>query len=85
MIPGKVIGRVVPSKTLPCFQGVKLLLVQPVNKAWQADGEPVVVCDAIGANEGEYVFLAQGREATFPLPVAFNPADMTIIAIVDRP
>jgi microcompartment protein CcmK/EutM len=32
---------------------------------------------------GEYVFMAQGREATFPLPDKFNPADLTIVAIID--
>ena len=83
MIPGKVIGRLVASQALSAFDGVTFLLVQPVNDALDGSGQPVVACDAIGANVGEFVFMAQGREATFPLPDQFNPADLTIIAIIN--
>lgn len=84
MIPAKVIGRVVQNRTLDAFRGVKFLIVQPMDDRTQPTGKPLVVCDSVGANEGEMVFLAQGREATFPLPEKFNPADMTIIAIIDE-
>jgi len=84
MIPGKVIGRVVPNYTLDAFKGVKFLIVQPVNEDKESAGKPVVACDAIGANLGEYVFMAQGTEAVFPLPDKFNPSDMTIVAIIDE-
>ena len=84
MIPARVIGRVVPARALDAFRGVKFLIVQPVDEHDAPAGKPRVACDAIGANVGEYVFCAQGREATFPLPDKFNPADTTIIAIVDE-
>ena len=84
MIPGKVIGRLVASQAVSAFDGVTFLLVQPVDDSLADMGRPVVACDAIGANVGEFVFMAQGREATFPLPDKFNPADMTIIAIIDQ-
>ncbi len=84
MIPGKVIGRLVASQRLDAFQGVKFLIVQPIDEHSEAVGKPVIACDAIGVNQGERVFMAQGREATFPLPDKFNPADLTIVAIVDE-
>ncbi|MBM3289602.1 MAG: ethanolamine utilization protein EutN [Candidatus Hydrogenedentes bacterium] len=84
MIPGRVVGRLVASQALAALEGVKFLLVQPVDDALADAGAPVVACDAIGANVGEAVFMAQGREATFPLPNTFNPADLTIVAIVDH-
>lgn len=84
MIPGKVIGRLVASSTLPAFRGVKFLIVQPVDEHKEPSGTPFVACDSVSANVGEYVFLAQGREATFPLPDRFNPADLTIIGIIDE-
>lgn len=83
MIPARVIGRMVPASTLDAFKGVPFLIVQPVDEHLRDAGTPKVVCDAVGANEGEYVFMAQGGEATFPLPVQFNPSDTTIVAIVD--
>ncbi len=83
VIPGKVIGRLVASHALREFSGVKFLLVQPVDETLADAGKAVVACDAIGANVGEFVYMAQGREATFPLPEKFNPADLTIVAIID--
>jgi ethanolamine utilization protein EutN len=83
MIPGKVIGRLVADQRLDAFRGVRFLLVQPIDERRQPSGKPIVACDAVGANVGEYVFMAQGREATFPLPEPFNPADLTIVAIID--
>lgn len=71
------------SQRLEAFRGVRFLLVQPVDDFRAETGKPLVACDAIGANVGEYVFMAQGREATFPLPEPFNPADLTIVAIID--
>jgi microcompartment protein CcmK/EutM len=83
VIPGQVLGRVVPNQTLDAFKGVKFLLVQPIDEHKKPAGQPFVACDAINANAGEYVFIAQGSEATFPLPDQFNPSDMTIVAIID--
>jgi ethanolamine utilization protein EutN len=84
MIPGKVIGRLVASQALAAFDGVRFLLVQPVDETLANWGKPVVACDAIGANTGEFVYMAQGREATIVLPDKFNPADLTIVAIMDQ-
>ena len=83
MIPGQVIGRVVTNQTVTELRGVRFLLVQPVDDTQAPAGNPVVACDAIGANVGEYVFMSQGREAATPLPDPFNPADLSVIAIVD--
>lgn len=83
MIPARVIGRVIPGTILPAFQGVPLLVVERVDGDRRPTGDTMVVCDAVGANQGELVFIAQGQEATFVLPEPFNPADMTIVAIID--
>ena len=84
MIPGKVIGRLVPASTLPAFHGIPLLIVQPVDEELRAVGTAIIACDCIGACEGEHVFMAQGGEATLPLPDRFNPSDLTIVAIIDQ-
>ncbi len=83
MIPGRVVGRLVASHIIQSLVGEKLLLVEPLDEEGAPAGEPFVACDAIGANEGERVFIAQGREAAFPLKIPFNPADKTIVAIID--
>lgn len=83
MLPARVIGRLVPAQTLAAFAGVPFLIVQPVDEDLRDRGEPRIAADAIGANEGEFVFMAQGGEATFPLRDPFNPSDITIVAIID--
>lgn len=84
MIPGRVVGRLVANHIVSSLAGEKLLLVERVDETGAAVGRTFVACDAIGANEGERVFIAQGREATFPLKNPFNPADNTIVAIIDE-
>ena len=84
MIPAKVIGRLVPAAIVEGLRGVPLLVVQPVNELLEPSGAPAIACDSVGANTGELVYMAQGREAGMPLPDPFNPADLTIIAIIDR-
>ena len=42
---------------------MKLLLVQPVDLAGAAKGNPLVAVDAVGAGEGELVLLVQGSSA----------------------
>jgi len=84
VIPGKVIGRVVPAMTLEAFKGIRMLIVQPVDEDQVPQGVPVIACDAIGANIGQAVFMATGGEASLPLPDRFNPSDITIIALIDE-
>jgi microcompartment protein CcmK/EutM len=79
-----VVGRLVASRIVPSLEGEKLLLVERIDESGAPVGRPFVACDAIGANAGERVFIAQGREATFPLKNRFNPADNTIVAIIDE-
>jgi len=84
LIPGRVVGRLVASHIVPSLVGEKLLLVESLDETGAPLGKPFVACDAIGANAGDRVFVAQGREAGFPLKNPFNPADNTIVAIIDE-
>lgn len=81
---GKVIGRVVCSEKVDSFEGVKLLLVQPVDETWKPVGDPLVACDAVQAGEGDCVLWEAGREAALVLDNWFNPSDATVMGIVDR-
>jgi len=81
---GKVIGRVVSTKKLPCFDGLKLLLVQPLDYARKEAGLAIVAWDTVKAGEGDLVFFESGKEAAQANPNGwFNPGDAAIIGIVD--
>lgn len=80
---GRVIGTVISTRKVESFNGVKLLIVQPLDEDLQDRGEPVVACDAQQAGPGQIVTFIGGREASLPLPDPFNPSDATVTSIVD--
>lgn len=80
---GVVVGTVVASRKDPSFEGVKLLLVQPVDENRSRLGSPLVACDVTQAGEGDLVAFEGGREAALALPDWFNPSDATVVAILD--
>ena len=84
MYIGKVIGTLVATEKDPALQGVKLMLVQPLDEKGEAVGDPVVATDSIGIGVGELGFCVAGREASLALPNPFAPVDAGIIGIVDR-
>jgi microcompartment protein CcmK/EutM len=81
---GRVIGDVVATRKDPAFEGIKLLLVQPL----VADGTPIgralVAVDSVGAGVGERVFFVRGKEASFPFHPVEVAADAGIVGIVDH-
>ena len=80
----RVIGDVVSTQKDPLFQGIKLLLVQPIGADGRDVGRPLVAVDSVGAGVGERVFFVRGKEASFPFHPVEVPADAGIVGIVDH-
>ena len=80
----RVIGDVVSSRKEPAYDGIKLLVIQPVTASGEDAGRPLVAVDAVGAGVGERVFFVRGKEASFPFYPAEVPADAGIVGIVDH-
>jgi ethanolamine utilization protein EutN len=67
------------------LEGVRFLLVQPLDKNQEPKGGTVVAADAVHmAGEGELVYFVSSREAAEALPVRFVPVDHAIVGIVDE-
>lgn len=67
------------------LEGVKLLVVQPLDKYLQPTGEPAIAADGTAqAGPGELVFVIYSREAALALPEWFVPVDLAITGIVDE-
>jgi len=80
-----VIGTVVATRKYTGLEGVKFLIVQPLDKRRQPEGEPVVAADATAqAGPGHLVFVIGSREAALALPTWFVPVDHAIVGIVDE-
>ncbi|NWG16840.1 MAG: EutN/CcmL family microcompartment protein [Chloroflexi bacterium] len=80
----RVIGNLVSTKKYRGLEGVKFLIVQPLDIHRQPDGEAYVAVDATNqAGMDELVFVVASKEAAFALPVDFVPVDAAVVGIVD--
>lgn len=81
----RVVGTLVATQKYAGLEGVKLLVVQPLDKHRQPVGEPVIAADGTAqAGPGELVFMIGSREAALALPEPFVPVDWAIVGIVDQ-
>jgi ethanolamine utilization protein EutN len=81
---GRVTGTVVATVKVPGLTGIKLLLVQPLDRELRPVGGHVVAADAVHmAGPGELVYFVAAREAAQAMPDPFVPVDHAIVGIVD--
>jgi microcompartment protein CcmK/EutM len=84
----RVIGTVVATQKHRCFEGAKLLLVQPLNLDDTPRGNAMIAVDGVGAGVHEKVLIvlegrAAGEALGAPLGRTGNPVDAAIVGIVD--
>jgi microcompartment protein CcmK/EutM len=79
----RVIGDVVATRKEPAYEGIKLLVIQPLAPDGSDSGRPLVAVDAVGAGVGERVFFVRGKEASFPFHPKEVAADAGVVGIVD--
>lgn len=84
MLLGRVVGNVVCTIKSPPLEGLKLLIVQPLDGRGRDKGTPIVALDSVGAGAGETVYWCRGREASFPFLPVETPTEATIVGIVDE-
>lgn len=81
---GKVTGRVVSTHKVDSFEGIKLMLVQPLDEKLEAAGDPIVAFDSIQAGLGDLIYYETSKEAGRVLETTMNPCDAAIVGIVDN-
>lgn len=83
MFLGKIVGTAVATIKTPDLTGVKLLVVQPINKYLEPTGKLQVAADAAQAGVGDIVFMVRAREAALTLEKTFVPIDLAVVGVVD--
>ena len=83
MNSAKVIGTVVATRKDERLNGVRLMVIQPIDSAGNAKGSPIVAGDAAGSGVGEKVIYAKSKEGAFCLPNPEACCDVGITAIID--
>lgn len=84
MKAGRVIGNIWATRKEERLEGLKLLVVQPINLLDDRPIEPpIVAADIIGAGVGETVLYVGGSSARGAAGGLDIPVDATIVGIVD--
>jgi ethanolamine utilization protein EutN len=85
MLFGRVRGTAVSTLKYVGLEGVKLLVVQPLDSHLRPVGGFAVAADTVRAGAGDLCVMARSREAALALPdIKFVPVDLTITGIVDE-
>lgn len=79
----RVAGTVVATRKEPAMEGLKLLLVKPLDEEGKETGSSLVAADAVGAGPGEVVLIAAGSSARQTAATDKRPVDAVVMAIVD--
>jgi len=84
MIIGEVMGTVVASHKHYKVGGKKLLLIQPLDLAGQAEGRALLAVDSVGAGVGDRVLVViEGRCAALAAERPQSPIDAAVVGVVD--
>jgi len=85
MLLGRVRGSAVCTIKYPGTEGLKLLIVQPLNGRREPVGQMQVAADVVDAGVGDLCVMVRSREASLALPdVKFVPIDLALIGVVDE-
>jgi ethanolamine utilization protein EutN len=85
MLLGRVHGSAVCTIKYPGTEGLKLLIVQPLNRKLEAVGGLQVAADVVQAGPGDLCVMVRAREASLALPgEKFVPIDLALVGIVDE-
>jgi microcompartment protein CcmK/EutM len=79
----RVVGTVVATRKEQSIEGIKLLVVRPLDEEGHESGNAIVSADAVGAGPGEVVLIAAGSSARQTLVTDKRPIDSVVMAIVD--
>jgi ethanolamine utilization protein EutN len=85
MLLGRVKGTAVCTIKYPGTEGLKLLVVQPLDRHLQPIGALQVAADVVQAGSGDLCVMVRSREAALAMPqVKFVPVDLALVGIVDE-
>lgn len=81
----RVLGSVVATEKAAGLEGIRFLVIQPLDKHQRPAGRTVVAADAVHmAAPDELVYFVSSREAAEALPERFVPVDHAVVGIVDQ-
>ena len=84
MLFGRVRGSAIATQKYPDLKGMKLLVVEPLDRHLKPVGELQVAVDVVDAGPGDLCVMVRSREAALALREhKFVPVDLALVGIVD--
>ncbi|MBS1248662.1 MAG: Ethanolamine utilization protein EutN [Chloroflexi bacterium] len=85
MLFGRVRGTAICTIKYPDLKGMKLLVVEPLNKELESTGPLQVAVDVVQAGPGDLCVMVRSREAALAMREhKFVPVDLALVGIVDE-
>lgn len=85
MLLGRVHGTAVCTDKYPGTEGLKLLVVQQLNRNLEPIGTLQIAADVVQAGPGDLCVMVRSREAALSMPeVKFVPVDLALVGIIDE-
>jgi len=85
MLFGRVRGSAICTLKIAGTAGLKLLVVQPLNKHLEPVGSLQVAADVVDAGPGDLCVMVRSREAALALREHnFVPVDLALVGVVDQ-
>jgi len=85
MLFGRVRGTAICTMKYPDLKGMKLLIVQPLDRNLEPVGAMQVAVDTVYAGSGDLCVMVRSREAALALREhKFVPVDLALVGIVDE-
>jgi microcompartment protein CcmK/EutM len=85
VILARIKGDIVSTHKFPCYQGHKIMIVQPVDENGDDIGSTFLSCDTAHAGPGDVVLVEQeGNCARQLLGTKEDPFHSVIVGIVDQ-
>jgi ethanolamine utilization protein EutN len=81
---GKVMNNIWATRKEDSLIGIKLMVIQLLDRTSHADGDIIVAGDLVGAGIGETVLVTQGSSARLMTGVTNSPIDAMIVGIIDE-
>ncbi len=85
MLFGRVRGTAICTIKYPDLKGLKLLVVEPLDRNLEPTGPLQVAADVVYAGPGDLCVMVRSREAALAMKEhKFVPVDLALIGIVDE-
>jgi ethanolamine utilization protein EutN len=81
---GRIRGSIVATRKPDALQGVRLVVIEPLNSELEVTGPAIAAIDVVYAGLNDIIYWVGSREAAFATEAPHSAVDAAVVGIVDR-